>query len=95
MGGNGIDSTVPLVCTGGRRSARGQSREEEFEQLRKDTKHEACWFEFAFNIAKLAAEGSLTDAVSVALVQAAPVADPNHGRLLDFRGDDEDEANFF
>ena len=41
LGGNGIDSTVPLGGGSGGllRSARGQSREEEFEQLRKDTQN--------------------------------------------------------
>ena len=73
-------------------------REEECEQLRADTKQtRLAGSNSLLNIAKLAEEGSLTDAATVeALVQAAPVAPiPSMEDFLDFGGDDEDEANFF
>ena len=83
--------------SGSSRRTREQAREEEREQLRADTqKTRLAGSNSLLNIAKLAAEGSLTDASSVEALVQPPIAPiPTMEDFLDFGAEDEDEANFF
>ena len=101
-GSSGMDPTGALGglgngSSGSGRRTREQVREDEREQLRADTqKTRLAGSNSLLNIAKLAAEGSLTDAASVEALVQAPIAPiPTMEDFLDFGAVDEDEANFF